>query len=234
MRETFILKIGSTMPHLAVRRGDYEDWIAEGLDVGPVRVCVGAVEPLPPLERVRALVVTGSSALVTDREPWSERAGAWLAEVARAQIPTLAICYGHQLLADVLDGGEVAANARGREIGMIDVRLTDEGRRDPLFAGLGDTLRMSSSHRQAVRALPEGAVWLGVGEDEPYQAFRLGERVWSVQFHPEWDAEVITAYLEDRVDTLREEGLDPDALLAGVAPTDHGRRLLARFGELSR
>lgn len=233
VRPTVIVKTGSTMPDLAARRGDYEDWIAEGLrEAGPIEVCrVVEGDALPDPTSVRGVVVTGSSALVTDREPWSEKTGAWQAEVHRAGTPQLAICYGHQLLADVL-GGEVGRNPGGREIGHIAVELTEDGAADPLFAGLPRTLRVSSSHRQSVLRVPDGATVLARNEATAYQAYKLGERTWAVQFHPEWDHDVIRAYLEARYDVLREEGLDPDALLAEVAPSPHGEAILERFARL--
>ncbi|HBQ12680.1 MAG TPA: glutamine amidotransferase [Myxococcales bacterium] len=228
-RPVLIVKTGSTMPHLSAERGDYEDWIADGLSVPDVRtVAVEAGEALPDPETLRGVVVTGSSALVTDRLDWSERTGAWLRAAVDAEIPMLCICYGHQLLADTL-GGTVGANRRGREIGAIDVTLNEAGRADPLFEGLPETVRVSSSHRQQVLALPEGAVALGHNEMDPHQAYRLGARVWGVQFHPEWDDGVIRAYLEARREVLREEGLDPEALLDRVAPSAHGERILENF-----
>lgn len=228
-RPVLIVKTGSTMPHLAAERGDYEDWIADGLSVPDVRtVAVEAGEALPDPETLRGVVVTGSSALVTDRLDWSERTGAWLRAAVDAEIPMLCICYGHQLLADTL-GGTVGANRKGREIGAIDVTLNEAGRADPLFEGLPETLRVSSSHRQQVLALPESAVALGHNEMDPHQAYRLGARVWGVQFHPEWDDGVIRAYLEARREVLREEGLDPEALLDRVAPSAHGERILENF-----
>ncbi|MEQ8456843.1 MAG: glutamine amidotransferase [Sandaracinaceae bacterium] len=228
-RPVLIVKTGSTMPHLSAERGDYEDWIADGLSVPDVRtVAVEAGEALPDPETLRGVVVTGSSALVTDRLEWSERTGAWLRAAVDAEIPMLCICYGHQLLADTL-GGTVGANRKGREIGAIDVTLNEAGRADPLFEGLPETLRVSSSHRQQVLALPEGAVALGHNEMDPHQAYRLGARVWGVQFHPEWDDGVIRAYLEARREILREEGLDPEALLDRVAPSAHGERILENF-----
>lgn len=233
MPRIVIVKTGSTMPHLAARRGDYEDWIAEGLEVADVSVCrVVDGDTLPDPQGLAGIVVTGSSALVTDRAPWSERTGAWLAAVARSDVPTLAICYGHQLLADTL-GGDVGSNTNGREMGTIEVSLTEEAKADPLFEVLPEVVHVSSSHRQAVHALPPGATPMGVGRSEPNQAYRIGGHIWSVQFHPEWDADVMTAYLEARVEILADEGFDPQALLDGVKGTDHGPRLLRRFGELT-
>jgi GMP synthase (glutamine-hydrolysing) len=231
-RPLLIVKTGSTMPHLAAERGDYEDWIAAGVGRPNVEVCrVEDGEALPDPDHPRAVVVTGSSALVTDRLGWSERTRAWLPAIVERETPLLAICYGHQLLADAL-GGEVGRNRYGREIGQIDVQLTDEGADDPLLGGLSGTLRVSSSHRQSVRRLPPSARRLGFNEADENQAYAVGRRAWGVQFHPEWDHGVIRAYLEDRVDTLREEGLDPDELLARVAPSPHGATVLRRFGEL--
>ena len=228
-----IVKTGSTMPHLAAERGDYEDWIEAGLGLPDVEtVAVEAGEPLPDPSSLRGVVVTGSSALVTDRLDWSERTGEWLVKALEADVPMLCICYGHQLLADAL-GGEVGPNRRGREIGAIDVALTDVGRADPLFEGLPETLRVSASHRQQVLGLPDGAVALGQNDMDPHQAYRIGDRVWGVQFHPEWDHEVIRAYLEARREILREEGLDPEALLARVAPSPHGVRILQNFAHLT-
>lgn len=231
-RPTLIVKTGSTMPHLRAERGDYEDWIADGLGVD-VQVCdVESGEALPDPSEVGAVVVTGSSALVTDRLPWSERTRAWLPALVEHGAPMLAICYGHQLLADAL-GGAVGANRCGRQIGSIEVELTREGAADPLFDGLPPTLRVSSSHRQSVLSLPPGARRLAFDEADENQAYAIGERTWAVQFHPEWDHDVIRAYLESRVETLRAEGLDPDELLAQVRPSEHGRAILRRFAELS-
>lgn len=228
-----IVKTGEALPGLRERRGDYEDWLAEGLagvlgiEVRDVRSGAALPEPTAP----RAVLVTGSSALVTDREPWSEGTGRWLAAVARHGTPMLAVCYGHQLLAQAL-GGEVGDNGGGREIGVVEVHLTEEASEDPLFEGMPSPLRVSSSHQQSVLSLPDRTRRLASNAASANQAYRFGERAWGVQFHPEWDHEVIRAYLEARAKTLRGEGLDPQALLDAITPSDHGRAILERFGSM--
>jgi len=227
-----ILKTGTTLPRL-LPRGDYEDWIAAGLGVPEVRVCrLSEGEALPDAAAPRAVVITGSAAMVTDRLEWSERAAPWLLEVLARETPVLGICYGHQLLAHAL-GGVVGANPRGREIGTIEVDLADAAASDPLLGGLGPRLVVSASHRQSVLHLPEAARHLGGNATDPNQAFAIGARVWGVQFHPEWDHEVARAYVEERAQILRDEGLDPDALLANVRPSEDGATILRRFGELA-
>jgi GMP synthase (glutamine-hydrolysing) len=235
-RPLLIVKVGDALEEAKRRRGDYDRWFREGLGLDAAQVEVfdpraSAAAPPSPRE-VRAVVVTGSSCMVSDHAPWSVATGAWLREVVAAGTPLLGVCYGHQLLAEAF-GGRVERNPNGREIGTIEVSLTEAARGDALFHDLGPTFVAQATHREAVLALPDGAVRLGGNALDPNQAFRLGDRAFGVQFHPEFDDDVIRDYLAARADACREEGLDPDALLAAVRPSDHGRLLLARFRALS-
>jgi GMP synthase (glutamine-hydrolysing) len=67
---------------------------------------------------------------------------------------------------------------------------------------------------------------------DPNAAFRLGDRAWGIQFHPEFDADIMRGYIRGRSGLIAEEGGDPVALEAACRDSAHGRALLARFGEL--
>lgn len=227
------MKTGEALPELRVR-GDFEDWIVRGLGVPSTVVDVWAPvcgEPLPDPGGPAGIVVTGSSAMVSAREPWSERTAAWLARTVRAGTPLLGICYGHQLLAHGL-GGAVGPNPRGREIGTVEVRVREPGRSDPLLGVLGARALVHATHVESVLALPPGGVPLAGSDADPHQAFAVGDRAWGVQFHPEFDAATIRGYLEARRADLQREGLDADALLARVREAPAGPRLLRRFAAL--
>jgi GMP synthase (glutamine-hydrolysing) len=170
--------------------------------------------------------------MVSAREPWSERTGEWLARAVDERTPLLGICYGHQLLAHAL-GGEVGSNPRGREIGTVEVQLTDEGRLDTLLGILPPRFRVQATHMESVLTLPKGARVLASNAADPHQAFAIGDRAWAVQFHPEADVDAIRGYIEARAEKIREEGLDPDALVAAATDTEHGTTILRRFAELS-
>jgi GMP synthase (glutamine-hydrolysing) len=234
VKALLVVKCGSALPGVRARRGDYEDWVLAGMGLPRERATVVAPAEgaaLPDPGAAAAIVLTGSSAMVSSREAWSERTAAWLREVVAFGTPLLGICYGHQLLAHAL-GGRVAANPRGREIGTVEVELLAPARGDALFRELPEQLTVQATHVESVLALPTGARCLAASRGDPHQAFAVAERAWGVQFHPEFDADVIRGYLEARREALSREGLDADALLAAVRDSAHGRALLRRFAAL--
>ena len=240
MQRILIVKLGSTYPELARRRGDFEDWIRTGLggdsaegDSGETAVVDPvAGEALPQPRSFAAIVVTGSHAMVTDRADWSERTASWLRGAIEAEVPLLAICYAHQLLAYAA-GGAAGDNPAGREFGTVDMDLTEAAAADPLFSGLPGQFGVQVSHAQSALSLPPGAVCLAASRREPHAAFRVGRCAWGVQFHPEFDADVTRASVRHAAADLLAEGQDPDALEAAVRETPHCAAVLARFGRLA-
>jgi GMP synthase (glutamine-hydrolysing) len=233
-RPFLIIKTGSTMPELKTRRGDFEDWILQGLDISSDRalvVDVSAGEKLPNYHEISGLAITGSHAMVTEQREWSETTAAWLAVAAEKQIPTLGICYGHQLLAHGL-GGAVDWNPKGREVGTIAVTLHPESQTDSLFAGLPEAITVNLSHRQTVLELPPDATLLASSTMADHIAFRYGENVWGLQFHPEFDRDVMQSYIRYAREGLLAESQDPDTLLAKTQETPQGLQIMARFAAL--
>ena len=232
MQKLIILKVGSTLPILLDRRGDFEDWILAGLG-GDFRtrsiLDARNGSALPDPDELSGVVIAGSHSMVTERQPWSERLAAWLPGVVERQIPVLGICYGHQLLAYAL-GGEVGDNPNGREFGTIEVELN--AGYDPLLGGFAPRLPVQVCHTQSVLRLPERARRLASSTRDANEAYAIGERAWGVQFHPEFDAEVVRAYIEAYQQVLRSEGQDPQALLEGTVETPCGTQILRRFANL--
>ena len=83
-------------------------------------------------------------------------------------------------------------------------------------------------------ALPPRAVCLGSNDADPHHAFSFGDSAWGIQFHPEFDVEVMRGYLEARAELLRAEGLDPDEMIRTAHESPHGKAVLRRFGEIVR
>src|SRR3546814_6422229 len=118
--------------------------------------------------------------MVTERLDWSERSAQWLGDAARAGLPVMGICYGHQLLAHAL-GGEIGDNPAGRQMGTIELELQPAAAGDPLFAGLPQRFPAQATHLQSVLRAPEGATLLASSELDAFHEFRWGEAAWGVQ-----------------------------------------------------
>ena len=239
-----IIKTGSTLPGLKSRKGDFENWIMAGMRVGADEVTVVDVtagEPLPPNGAYAGVVVTGSHSMVTEHPRWSERAAQWLALEISVETPTLGICYGHQLLGYAL-GGTVEENPLGWELGTVEIRLEEQAARDELLGGLDSVMRnpritamkVHASHTQSVTRLPPGAVRLASSSRDANQAFRVGKTAWGVQFHPEFDCEIVQTYIQHCRKKLIAEGQDPDQLLRESHDTEWGAEILQRFAKVAR
>lgn len=235
MPRLLILKTGSTYPVIRRQYGDFDHWFVSQLTAAREVSVTDVTSGPPPGSPTdwQGILVTGSPAMVTDREAWSEGAAQWLREANRQQVPILGVCYGHQLLAHAL-GGRVGFRGQGRESGTFDVHLTNDAASDPLLGQLPSTFPAHLTHAQSVLALPPAACLLARSDGEPHQAFRIGRHTWGVQFHPEFNDQVMTAYLETQAPKLRDEGQDPRHLQATVRPTPEATSLLSRFAEYVR
>lgn len=231
MIQLLILKTGSTHPEIAEQHGDFHHWFERVIqrDGVAISVChLAAGGELPDARTFDAVIVTGSPAMVTDRAPWSEAAAEWLRQWVGAAKPVLGVCYGHQLLAHAL-GGTVANHPAGREMGTLDVTLSDAAQGDLLFADQPAEFPVHLSHLQTVTVLPAGAVLLASSRHEPHQAYRIGACAWGVQFHPEFDEPIMRAYLQRLRDRLSAEGLDATVMIEALQPTPVAQQVLHRF-----
>ena len=150
---------------------------------------------LPETVGFDAAVVTGSRASVYWDEPWIGEVKRWVGAAIEHGLPTLGVCFGHQLVADVLGG---AVTGMGEyELGY---RRIPRREGSTLLAGTGRQLTAFQTHSDHVSQLPPGATLLAANE-YGIQGFRKGH-AWGVQFHPEYDTEtarqVTRKYLGER------------------------------------
>jgi GMP synthase (glutamine-hydrolysing) len=232
MKKLYIIKIGTTFPATQRRLGDFDLWTANALDSVDIELGIVDAEhgaPLPKEEECNGVIITGSHAMVTDNVPWSVKLEKWISLLLSARLPIFGICYGHQLLARA-GGGEVGFHPHGKEIGTVSIQSLPACVDDPIFQTLPQSFLAHVTHLQTVLKLPKATVRLAANTHEPHHAFRLGQCAWGVQFHPEYNVDIMRAYIQEETNELESAGLDIHQLLDSVTETPIAAQLLKNFG----
>ena len=189
------------------------------------------------LDRYSAIIVGGSPFDISTPEPEKSAAqkrierdfAALFGRLAARDFPFLGACSGNSLLGGFC--GARISKRFGEPVGGTDIELTQDGKLDPLLAGLPERFRVLVGHKEACEATPPGTVLLASSAACPVQMFRLGRNVYATQFHPEADAAGFTV----RINVYRNHGYFPPEtaadLIAAVAREDtpFARQILARF-----
>lgn len=220
-----IVEMGTPPGKIPEQCGTTAQWFLKVLsEIGKkaevVRPYLGEELPLPTT--VAGAIITGSWSMVTDNEAWSERTAEWIRQALFFDIPLFGVCYGHQLMAYAL-GGEVGDNPEGGEKGTFTVSLTEKGRRNLLLDGFPAAFPAYLFHQQSVITPPSGCDVLASSENDSCQILRYGTTAFSVQFHPEFTAEILKAAC---IDSEGEEGL---AYCTIVPETPWPRKILHNF-----
>ena len=142
---------------------------------------------------VNAVICSGSRRNVTMWESWMEYSSSLLRASINLEIPTLGICFGHQLLCHSL--GSKISRFTELSNGVWDLSLTKKGEMDELFSLRGRRENESPvvlfTHREHVMSIPENCTLLGYTDHNEITAIRVNNQqgvplpVWGVQFHPE-------------------------------------------------
>ncbi|MGY1855958.1 type 1 glutamine amidotransferase [Modestobacter sp. SYSU DS0290] len=195
------------------------EWLRDaGLELDERRLSRG--EPLPgDLTGVDGLLVLGGPQSSLDAEEVSpELVGVrrLLAQALAADVPTLAICLGAQLLAQV-GGGSTRVGAGGPEVGATLVAKRDAADADPLFAPLPLSPDVLQWHHDEIDRLPAGATLLASNPAYPHQAYRVGRHVYGLQFHVEPDEAVLRQWAGSDPVGVASSGTDVDTVCARAA-----------------
>jgi GMP synthase (glutamine-hydrolysing) len=142
-------------------------------------------ERRPENDHIEKVVIAGSLSSVYHSDYWIQVLAAKVKEWAKRRIPMLGVCFGHQLIAQAL-GGAVEKNPNGWEVGRSPVQLTKAGKEDYLFKSLPSEFHTMQIHRDIVTKLPPKAECLALSPMTDIQAFRIGDHIRSIQFHPEF------------------------------------------------
>jgi GMP synthase (glutamine-hydrolysing) len=224
-------------PHLLVIEGNTPETMAEHVAIGGVQASQGYADllrellpgaavdicyPADPaatlpagaaLEGYDGIAITGSSLHLYSGEAPVLRQVDLVRAALTTGTPLFGSCWGLQVLTAAA-GGQVRRNPKGREIGFgRGIRLTDAGRRHPMYAGKVDVFNAPTVHLDEVETLPPGATVLATNSMSEVQATEIrtnGSVAWAVQYHPEYPLRELAAIVRRIGVHLVDEGFFDD------------------------
>lgn len=192
-------------------------------------------QEMPSLDGYKALVVLGGPDSANDDTTKMTTELGRIKEGLDAGLPYLGICLGLQTLVKAAGGKVVPGDVK--EVGFIDpdnnqhtVAVTDEGKTDPLLAGLPETLDVFQLHGETVELTPDMTL-LATGKFCKNQIVRVTDRVYGIQSHFELTPEMLTVWAEQDPDLIPigTDKLQADFKAIEQSYTSIGQTLLRNF-----
>ncbi|MGH6990171.1 MAG: type 1 glutamine amidotransferase, partial [Stellaceae bacterium] len=196
----------------------YANLLRELLPGAAVDICYpgNAAAALPAGEALTGydgIAMTGSSLHVYNGGPEVKRQVELVRATLATGTPLFGSCWGLQVIA-VAAGGSVRKNPKGREIGFgRGIRLTEAGRKHPMYVGKLDVFNAPTVHLDEVERLPPGATVLATNAMSAVQSIEIrteGSVAWGVQYHPEYPLRELAAIVRRIGTRLIGEGFFAD------------------------
>jgi len=230
-----LLQCGYIDPSLIAEFGDYPEVFADlfapfALDLVTYDVQAGQVPSDPGA--CDGWLVSGSASSAYEPLAWIPPLEAFLRTLIEQETPLVAICFGHQLLAQAM-GGRVERAPEGWGVGVHEYQVLSSPASgeawSPSTGGadrVGSTVRLIASHQDQVAGLPDRAEVVARTEHCKVAAYTLGPKALAIQPHPEF-----TPGLSARLMELRRSRIGDDVVDAALASLDQplDRHLVAAW-----
>lgn len=143
-------------------------------------------------------------------------------------MPTLGICFGHQLLG-AFAGAAVCCDAAQRKVCVHDIKLMVDRNDYFLLADLPDSFPAHYGHKDSLDRVPEGAILLMNGGDRcKVSALQYKNNIFTTQFHPELNAEDVVDRIKNSPGYLPEGEITEEIR----RDTPHANKILQNFSKL--
>ncbi len=205
---------------VAAQVGDYTDLYPAVFSPAGMELTVfeAARGELPDdLDDYDGWIVSGSRHSTYDDEDWIHDLEELVRRIVADGGPLVGICFGHQLTAQAL-GGKVEPAAVGWGVGVKSFEVVAPA---PWMGHVAE-MRLLMSHRDQVTRLPGGAEVIATSDYCPVGAYRIGDRVFCVQGHPEFVPELSRILMERRRSIIGDEVVD-EAMGTLDGPVDGAR-----------
>ena len=168
-------------------------------------------------------LITGSRHGVYENHPWIKPLETFVRQAYETHIPMVGVCFGHQIIAQAL-GGTVTKFSGGWNIGHTDYTFE------------GAPLALNAWHQDQVTQIPADARVIGQNNFCENAFLLYGNRAFTLQAHPEFEAEFIEGLARTRAPGVLPVGLIEAAYEAIDKPIQNHviARRMADFFKLKR
>ena len=193
-----IISAGPGMIEIKQKYGHAIDWISSFISYPEIEINVKHIYQNEDFDEsyYDGWIITGSAASVIDSYDWIRLLKNKIIYAKDNLIPVLGICFGHQIISSAL-GGKVTKNKKGWELGSYKIKINKNGHSSPLFKNIDFDDYFYFSHEDIVSELPLSALKLA-DNDMGLQSFSVKNKIFGVQFHPEFTINIIDAYVQLR------------------------------------
>ena len=211
MKNVVIYSNGPGLPEIVKEYGHSSDWIPNIVNNNKVNFIIKKAyeNDFDSDIKADAFILTGSKYSVYNKSPWIEELKKHVKKLIHENNYILGICFGHQILADCL-GAEVIKNKLGWELGSYKINLSEKGLQSKLFNGFSKQEIVYESHQDTVINIPSNLDILASSK-KSNQSFSYNDKIYGVQFHPEFSKEVTRKLMDLRI--ANGVSVDSDVLL---------------------
>ncbi len=191
--------------------GDYQDMFSDLLQSQDQNIEIALYDLTTDsfhidLNACDGYIITGSQFSAYDDIAWIHKAKKLVVDLYQADIPTIGICFGHQLIAESLGGKVEKATDKGWGVGVQNWEIKNT--REWMGESAPTNFSLRASHQDQVVEMPADSTLYASSDFCPIAGFQTGKNFLSMQGHPEFSREYSNALMSKRVDRIGKDVVD--------------------------